>query len=236
VEIHSGGTLRRQIAVVAKYPFYVNDIRESLLELDVEMYSSTDILEIQEQIDAGNEFDCIFFPHHSKIIPSAFLQRNSCIGFHTGDLPSDRGGSPIQHKILRGEYLTFVNALKLTPEIDAGDLIYRESVSLENGSIETILKNISKIIAGMIKVILVENPTPTPQLGSESTYSRLKPQDSCLDLGLLGIREIYDRIRMLDGLDYPPANLKIGPHTLHLRDARLQDGKLTFISQIEEIQ
>jgi methionyl-tRNA formyltransferase len=203
--------------------------------LDIETYSSTDILQIQGHIDAGIEFDCIFFPHYSEIIPTAFLKRNNCIGFHTGDLPSDRGGSPIQHKILRGEYLTFVNALKLTPEIDAGDLVYREKVSLESGSIEIILKNISKIIAGMIKVILVENPTPTPQAYSDSTYSRLKSQNSNLDLGVLGVREIYDRIRMLDGLDYPPANLKIGSHTLHLRDARLQDGKLTFISQIEEM-
>ena len=125
--------MRRQVAVVAKYPFYVNDIRESLLTLDIETYSSTDILQIQGHIDAGIEFDCIFFPHYSKIIPSAFLQRNSCIGFHTGDLPSDRGGSPIQHKILRGEYLTLIKDSKHTPEIDAGELIYREKVSLENG-------------------------------------------------------------------------------------------------------
>ena len=50
------------------------------------------------------------------------MKRSNCIGFHTGDLPGDRGGSPIQHKILRGEYDTFVSAMKLVNEIDAGDL------------------------------------------------------------------------------------------------------------------
>ena len=234
METNSKGDLRRHIAIVAKHPFYAEDIREALVDLDIEIVSSVDILQIQKHIDHGTKFDFVFFPHYSKVIPEVFLKQNICIGFHTGDLPRDRGGSPIQHKILRGEYGTFVSALKIVYEIDAGDVFCREPISLEHGSIETILKNISKIIAGMTRVILTENLLPKTQLGPVSTSKRLRPQDSELEFEVLNVRGIYDRIRMLDGLDYPSAYIKIGPYKLILSNAQLQDGKLTFTSKLEE--
>lgn len=234
METNSRVDLRRHIAIVAKHPFYAEDIRRTLINLDIEIVSSIDILQIQEHIDRGTKFDFVFFPHYSKVIPEIFLVRNNCIGFHTGDLPGDRGGSPIQHKILRSEYDTFVSALKLVSEFDAGDVLCQEPISLERGSIEEILKNISKIIAGMIRVILTENLTPKPQSGSASTSKRLRSQESELELEALNVKEIYDRIRMLDGLDYPSAHIKIGTYKLVLSNAQLQDGKLTFTSRLEE--
>ncbi len=232
--MNSKEVLRGHIAIVTKHPFYAEDIRSALIDLEIEIVSSEDISEIQELINSGTKFDFIFFPHYSKVIPEVFLERNYCIGFHTGDLPGDRGGSPIQHKILRGEYDTFVSALKLVYEIDAGDVLCQKPISLEHGSIEEILKNISKTISRMTRVILTEKLTPRPQSGSVLISKRLKSQQSELDLETLNVREIYDRIRMLDGLDYPPAHINVGPHKLILRNAQLQDGKLTFSSELEE--
>jgi len=234
MKMNSREDLRRHVAIVAKHPFYAEDIRSALFDLEIEIVSSGDISQIQEHIDDGTKFDFIFFPHYSKVISEAFLDRNYCIGFHTGDLPVDRGGSPIQYKILRSEYDTFVSALKLVYEIDAGDVLCFEPISLEHGSIEEILKKISKIIARMTRSILTEKLTPKPQLGSVLTSKRLKSQASELDLETLNVRGIYDRIRMLDGLDYPPAHIKVGPYKLVLSNAQLQDGKLTFSSQLEE--
>jgi methionyl-tRNA formyltransferase len=234
MEMNSRLGLRRQVAIVAKHPFYAEDIRNALSGLEIEIVSSGDIREIQELIDAGTNFDFIFFPHYSKVISEVFLERSYCIGFHTGDLPGDRGGSPIQQKILRGEYDTFVSAMKLVNEIDAGDVLREEPISLEHGSIEEILKNISKVIARMTRLILTEKLAPRPQIGSVLTSKRLKPQESELDLESLDVRGIYDRIRMLDGLDYPPAHIKVGPHKIVLSNAQLRDGKLTFSSQLEE--
>jgi methionyl-tRNA formyltransferase len=234
MEMNSRSGLRRQVAIVAKHPFYAEDIRNALTGLEIKIVSSGDIWEIQEHIDAGTNFDFIFFPHYSKVISEIFLERSHCIGFHTGDLPGDRGGSPIQHKILRGEYDTFVSAMKLVNEIDAGDVLCDEPISLEHGSIEEILKNISKVIARMTRLILTEKLTPRPQIGSVLTSKRLKPQESELDLESLNVRGIYDRIRMLDGLDYPPAHIKVGPHKIVLSNAQLKHGKLTFSSQLEE--
>ena len=226
--------MKTKIAIVARYPFYFQDIFESLSGLGIDIYSATDIKEIQEARENGIKFDYIFFPHYSRIVPVWFLAQNNCIGFHTGDLPKDRGGSPIQHKILRGEYFTFVSALKLIEKIDAGDIICREKISLEFGSIEETLKRISKIIAQMIFTILTENPVPIPQVGTGNISHRFKSQDSEFDLSTLKVREIYDRIRMLDGLDYPSARVVVGSYTLLMSNAQLRDGKLTFVTQVEE--
>lgn len=219
---------------MAKYSFYFQDVVEYLSGSEIEIFSSSDIHEIQKMTNDGLNFDYVFFPHYSSIVPDWFLEQYLCIGFHTGDLPNDRGGSPIQRKIARGEYFTFVSALKIIKEVDAGDIICQEKISLETGSIEEILRMISKKIARMILKILRENPEPISQMRSGSISRRFKPQDSNLDFSKLSVRELFDRIRMLDGLDYPAATVKIGPHTLVLTNALLQNGKLTFFAQIEE--
>jgi methionyl-tRNA formyltransferase len=228
------GNVERPIAVVAKYSFYFDDVIAELEGSNIQIVTATEIGEIEEKIKAGTKFDAIFFPHYSKIVPSEFLNQNNCIGFHTGNLPNDRGGSPIQNKILRGEYSTFVSAINLTDEVDGGNVICQESISLEQGSIETILRNISKIIAKSIKKILVDSPVGTPQSGKPTNSLRLKPQESELNLNDLEVKQIYDRIRMLDGLDYPAAYVQFGRYKIVLSNARFENGELTFNSRLEE--
>ena len=136
MDIDSDSKLCMRIAVIAKYSFYFEDIQNELHNLNIEMVYAEDISQIEQLVAGGMPFEYIFFPHYSKVIPGGFLQLHSCIGFHTGDLPADRGGSPIQHKILKGEYKTWVSAINLIEEIDAGDVLCQEPVSLEHGSID----------------------------------------------------------------------------------------------------
>jgi methionyl-tRNA formyltransferase len=232
----SQSKLVRKIAVIAKHSFYFDDIKNELQDLELQIECAEEISEIQKKVGEGEHFDFIFFPHYSKIIPTQFLEGHTCIGFHTGDLPQDRGGSPIQHKILRAEYSTRVSAIRLTHQVDAGDIFSQEFVSLEHGSIEKILRNISKIIATLIRYILVENPEPIPQIGPSSSFPRLSFQTSKLNIEELELRQIYDKIRMLDGLDYPSAYIEIGRYRVYLSGAELHDNHLTFTSILEEIK
>jgi methionyl-tRNA formyltransferase len=234
MEMNSNRIPKGKIAIIAKYPFYIDDIQTELLSLDIQIISGNEISYIQKFIDKGDFFDYVFFPHYSKIISAEFLKQQKCIGFHTGDLPKDRGGSPIQNKILRGEYLTSISALNLIEEVDAGDILCQESVSLEHGSIDELLRKISKVIAKQIKMILTNNLTPIPQDSSKSNHQRLKPQASELKIENLSLKQIYDRIRMLDGLDYPRAYIDLGQHRIYLSSAELQDNSLNFNSNLEE--
>ena len=224
----------KKIAILAKYPFYVEDIRAALIDLDVDLYHAEDLRLIDEYSKSGTKFDFVFFPHYSRIVPRDFLDKYLCIGFHTGDLPNDRGGSPIQNKILRGEYSTWVSALRLIEEIDSGDILCQAPFSLQEGSIEEILRKISLVIASLIRLILTQEIQPIPQIGRGQYFPRLQPKDSEISFENLELREIYDRIRMLDGLDYPSAYILVGGHRVVLSKAILGENKLVFTAQLKE--
>lgn len=224
----------RSIAVLAKHSFYLTDIENEVKDLNINVVFANTLAEVEDLSQKGLDFEVVFFPHFSKKIPSEFLEKYNCIGFHTGDLPADRGGSPIQNKILRGEYRTVVSAIKLIDDIDAGAIICSNPVNLEHGSIEDILRYISKTISKQVRLILTSNLEPVQQIGIPRLNPRLRKSDSQLYIETLGIREIYDRIRMLDGLDYPPAFFTIGQYRIYLTDAEFRDGKLCFNSRLEE--
>ena len=96
--------------------------------------------------------DYIFFPFWSWKIPVEITSQFKCIGFHTGNLPEQAGGSPIQNLIRLGEKKSYVNAILLNDQIDGGEVIMRKEVSLE-GDLEEILIRISGIIAEMMDEI-----------------------------------------------------------------------------------
>jgi hypothetical protein len=85
-----------------------------------------------------------------------------------------------------------------------------------------------------VRLILTSNLEPVQQIGIPGLNPRLRKSDSQIHIETLEIREIYDRIRMLDGLDYPPAYFTIGQYRIYLTDAELRDGKLCFNSRLEE--
>ncbi len=223
-----------KIAILAKHKFYFEDVLTTLKDLKVEVSFFQTIDEFLSQDEKEKKyFKFLFFPHYSKLIPKEIISEYVCIGFHTGNLPSDRGGSPIQNKILRGEYRTLVSALRLTEELDSGPIYCSRPVDLEFGDIESILKNISVHISTMILEIIQTEIIPQPQKGIPKYQSRLKQFNSELDLSILNIKTLYDRIRMVDGLDYPPAYIIINKFKITMNNAQLENNKLKIIATVE---
>jgi methionyl-tRNA formyltransferase len=229
-----GGNVAK-IAILAKHKFYFEDALTALKDLKIEVRFFPTIDEFLSQDETEKKcFMFLFFPHYSKLIPKEILSQYVCIGFHTGNLPSDRGGSPIQSKILRGEYKTHVSALRLTEELDGGPIYCSRPIDLEFGHIELILRNISIQISTMILEIIETDLIPMPQKGIPKYHSRLTQSNSELDLGKLNIKTLYDRIRMVDGLDYPPAYIIIDDFKIIMTGAKLENNKLIFIGTVEQ--
>jgi methionyl-tRNA formyltransferase len=153
----------------------------------------------------------IFFPHWSWYIDRKIFENFECIVFHETDLPFGRGGSPIQNLIQRGIYDTKISALKVTEELDAGDIYLKQDFSLKKGSIEELLSSISKVIfEDMIPTLLRENITPKKQSGKVTTFKRRSPaQSDILSLQNRTFQGVYDFVRMLDGEGYPKAYLEL---------------------------
>lgn len=153
----------------------------------------------------------VFIPHWSYIIPKEIWSNFECIVFHMTDLPYGRGGSPLQNLIVRGHKETKISALKVSEQIDAGDIYLKRPLSLD-GSAQDIFTRSLPVIKEMIETIIDENITPKPQTGEPVIFKRRKPHESNIS-ELDNVEKVFDYIRMLDAEGYPPAFLE----TKHLR-------------------
>jgi len=68
----------------------------------------------------------IFFLHWSWIIPKNIYNNFNCVLFHMTDLPYGRGGSPLQNLIMNKVYKTKISAIKVSENIDSGDIYLKE--------------------------------------------------------------------------------------------------------------
>jgi methionyl-tRNA formyltransferase len=157
-----------------------------------------------------------FYVHWSKIIPERTWKKYNCIGFHAGDLPKDKGGTPIQNLIMRGKKKTKITAFRINGTIDGGDILLKRPLDL-SGSAEQIYQRMYRIIDEMCEYIEKHNPKPKPQKGKGTYYPRRKPEQS--NLKYAKYKNLYDFIRMLDAKGYPRAYIDINDFRLEFCDA-----------------
>lgn len=167
----------------------------------------------------------IFFPHWSWIVPEEILREFTCVCFHMTDLPYGRGGSPLQNLISRGHAETKLSALKMTKQLDAGDIYLKASLSLQ-GNAQQIFERSAILIFEMINSIVRLQPMPVKQVGEAVIFSRRTPEQSEIK-GKESIKKLYDHIRMMDADTYPTAFLKKEELTLYFDRAEFSGSSLT---------
>ncbi|WP_321307500.1 formyltransferase family protein [Marinifilum fragile] len=165
----------------------------------------------------------IFVPHWSYYIPEEIFENYECVVFHETDLPFGRGGSPIQNLIERGYQETKISALKVTKDIDAGDIYLKRSLSL-HGTAEEIFIRINNEVEMMILEIIKSKRTPIPQKGEPTFFKRRKPAQSNID-SLISVEQIYDYIRMLDAEGYPNAFIETDKFRFEFSRASLKSNE-----------
>lgn len=200
--------------------------RHDALEKNIRELMGTEVLrvrapaELESSILADFNPRFIFFPHWSWKIPANIFEEFECLIFHMTDLPFGRGGSPLQNLIVRGIRETQLTALRCVANLDAGPIYMKRPLSLF-GSAEEIMLRASKLTEEMIKSIMREQPTPQPQVGEPTSFSRRTPQDG--DLAELDeLEKAFDYIRMLDADGYPSAFLETEHFRLEFSRASLK--------------
>ena len=166
----------------------------------------------------------IFFPHWSWKVPSEIFTAYECIAFHTAPLPFGRGGSPVQNLILRGVKTSPVCALKMTSFLDAGPIYDAMEISLA-GTIDDIFRRAAACIEKMILSICENQPTPKEQSGQPVIFNRLVVKDNEL-LCTHSLEDLYDRIRMTDGQDYPRAYINFGHYKIEFSKAHIVENNI----------
>ena len=159
----------------------------------------------------------IFFVHWPWKIPKETYEKYTCIGFHTGHLPFERGGSPVVNLILQGRKSSFINAIEIVEELDAGGVYQRRPVFL-HGSLEEIYIRMNRIIFDMIVDLIERKWKPKKQEGEVHYFKRRKPEENDI-ANVKTLEEVYDYIRMVDAETYEPAYAEVGRFKLEFSRA-----------------
>ena len=112
----------------------------------------------------------------------------------------------------------------MTEILDGGPIYDSLEVCLD-GTINEIFKKIAICVERLILSICDNSPIPIAQSGECTIFRRLSLFDNEL-LSHHSIREFYDRIRMVDGLDYPKAYINYGKNKIEFSEAQLLDSNL----------
>jgi methionyl-tRNA formyltransferase len=193
-------------------------------------YDGLSIIEIETKADLKLELlekinpRYIFFPHWNWKVDSEIFERYECVAFHAAPLPFGRGGSPIQNLILRNIEKTPVCAIRMTEIVDGGPIYGSIEVTLD-GTIAEIFSKIAVCIEKLIIKICKKNIEPVEQSGAIVTFNRLTYADNELK-SEYSIKELYDRIRMVDGDGYKNAYINFGCYKIDLTDSKIKNNEI----------
>jgi methionyl-tRNA formyltransferase len=175
------------------------------------LYNVENITENESiQLLKNSNLDILFIIGWHRIVPQEVLDTAKIrIGIHSSLLPKDRGSSPINWQIIKGEKIGGVTLFHLTTGVDAGDIIDQEEYKIEfnddvrdvyfkatSSSINLLEKNWNQIHNTKIHSL--------PQNENKITLNdRRKPEDGKIDWSKNSI-ECYNWIKSLT-FPYPGA-------------------------------
>lgn len=179
--------------------------------------------------DVLNDFkpDLVLFYGWSWIVPTDLLERHTCLMLHPSPLPRYRGGSPIQNQMIAGETISKVSLFVMTDEIDAGDIVGQEELSLA-GTLAEISRRIEDAGVELTQNLLEHGLQRVPQDHALATYCKRRyPADSEITIEELTSQPaayLYNKIRMLAD-PYPNAYITCADgNRLFVTAAYIEDG------------
>ncbi|WP_457288639.1 methionyl-tRNA formyltransferase [Pedobacter sp. UYP24] len=149
------------------------------------------------------------------------------INLHGSLLPQYRGAAPINHAIINGEKESGVTTFFLKQEIDTGDIIFSEKITIADddnaGQLHDSLMEIGAVlIVKTVKAIQGGNYQEQPQPQSEDLKHAPKIfKEHCLINWDQPAQTVYNMIRGLS--PYPTAFTKLNDKTLKVFKAELEN-------------
>ena len=154
-----------------------------------------------EQINSLDP-DIIIVVAYGIILPSELLDipKFGCINIHVSFLPRWRGAAPIEHAMLAGDVKTGISVIKISPKLDAGDILHQESLNISadmySDELTEALTNLGK--QTMLRVLpkIFENKTLSKKQDlNKVTYAKkFKSVDRKINFNN-STNEVYNHIR-----------------------------------------
>ncbi|HRK33924.1 MAG TPA: methionyl-tRNA formyltransferase [Candidatus Hydrogenedentes bacterium] len=147
------------------------------------------------------------------------------LNMHPSLLPLYRGPSPIQSAIINGETETGISIMRLTLDMDAGDILLQERVSIDSQDDGVTLsarlaEKGAEMLCDAIDAIAAGEARYTPQNHSNATYCRLiEKRDGQIDWNKPG-RAIQNLVR--GALPWPVAQTNFRGQVLRILKVALE--------------
>ena len=109
-------------------------------DFEFPLFNTEDVSEDKSlQLLKNANLDILFIIGWHRIVPQIVLDQSQInIGIHTSLLPKDRGSSPLNWQLIRGEKESGVTLFHLTEGVDSGEIIDQKKFSLDkNDNIQT---------------------------------------------------------------------------------------------------
>ena len=162
---------------------------------------------------------------YGKLLPPPVLAvpAMGCINVHSSLLPKYRGAAPIHWAILNGEKETGVTIMHMSPQLDAGDIILRQSTPIGPEETSEQLHDRLKLLGAealslAVSQLAAGTARRTPQNHEEATYAPMLSRElSDVDWNRPAV-EIINQIRGL--LPWPAAAAVLGGKRLKFYHAK----------------
>ena len=177
------------------------------------------------------EFDVMIVSAYGKILPNWLLDKALImpVNIHYSLLPKYRGASPIQSSILNGDKETGITFMKMSQNMDEGDIIEKFSILIHDSWNKTDLENalsdksVEKIIE-VLNNIYANNYSLEKQDHDRASYCfKVQKQDSIVDFNSPSY-SILNKFRALNewpGLSFIHKEISIKIHKLHVEPCDL---------------
>jgi methionyl-tRNA formyltransferase len=150
------------------------------------------------------EPDLIVTAAYGQILPKRLLDapRYGCINVHASLLPKYRGGAPIHKAIVEGEKETGVTIMYMVEALDAGDMLSKVVVPIEErDSVGTLHDKLAvagaKLLSETLPKLLAGELEAKPQDHAKATFApNLKRADERIDW-TRSAEQIYNQVRGL---------------------------------------
>ena len=177
------------------------------------------------------EFDVMIVSAYGKILPNWLLDKALImpVNIHYSLLPKYRGASPIQSSILNGDKETGITFMKMSQNMDEGDILEKFSILIHDSWNKTDLENalsdksVEKIIE-VLNNIYANNYSLEKQDHDKASYCfKVQKQDSIVDFNSPSY-SILNKFRALNewpGLSFIHKEISIKIHKLHVEPCDL---------------
>ncbi len=168
---------------------------------------------------------------YGAILPSALLALPPWGGLnlHPSLLPRYRGMAPVIRALMNGEKVTGVTVMRMTPRVDAGEIVMQEEVEIAPDDDREILERKlarvgTKLLLRALRLIARGEGLPAkPQDESRATYAPpLRPEEEWIDW-TRPAREIVNLVRALSPA--PGASAFLGSRRVKILRAELTEGR-----------